>query len=211
MKNSPLRFARSIFFLLTTFFIGSTIIAQTSVCELRPKFGIPVGIGNGGGYPRIDFFCQATPSDVETYPGPTVTCRGCVAPGLTPVVHSEGWEKAGSVNCTNFTKEMVMDFSEPLADVEVLAEGARTLTDNRGVVHHIDGTGSRVRFEGPGITRITVSDPVESDSLSCPGCWDMEVAFGTFGNDANYYQCNCNRPTFARPAPQSAFRYWLMV
>lgn len=204
MKNSRLRFARSILFLLTTFFIGSTIIAQTSTC-VDERFTLGSSLSTPGSH--SNFFCNAIPLDVVFWHNQSfeVTCRGCVNEGSSTLPHNIAWIKGGSTTCTNFSKEMVIDFSQPAAEVELGLSGARTLTDNRGVVHHTDGTSQRVKFEGPGITRITLSDPVESDSPSCPGCWEIEVSFGTFGSDANFYQCNCNRPTLARPAPESAF------
>ena len=201
MKNSRLKAAQLIVSLVTMLFTASTISAQTSVCDVRDKAGIPVGCGCN----VIDLYCNSTPSDLVTTEG--VTCRGCLAAGPT---HSEGWEKAGTAACTNFSKEMVIEFPVAVADVDVPMQGARTLTDNRGVVHHTDGSGSVVRFEGPGITRITLSDPIEfdyyGDGSPCgPGCWDMWVSNVSWGTEAAFYQCNCNRPTFARPASQSAF------
>jgi len=181
MKNSRLRFAQSIFFLLATFFIGSTIIAQTSLCDQRIQFGFPLSTPGS----HNDFFCTAIPLDVVFWQGSPneVICRGCVNEGSSNLPHNIAWTKGGSTNCTNFTKEMVIDFSQPAGDVEVFSSGARTLTDSKGVVQHVDGAGSRVRFEGPGITRITLSDPVESDSPSCPGCWEIEVVDSSFGSE----------------------------
>jgi hypothetical protein len=79
---------------------------------------------------------------------------------------------------------MLIEFSAPVADVDVPVSGARTVSDNRGNVVHLNPSpngGYRIaRFEGPGITRITVSDPIE---ISCfdpvtesntSGCWDIQ-------------------------------------
>jgi uncharacterized repeat protein (TIGR01451 family) len=217
MKNSFLSTLQ--FLILLALFCSSPagINAQTSVCDVRLKFGEPVG--PGGANIIFPLFCDLPPRDIVHYINSnyieymTATCKGCMWGGATPYPHSSGDEIAGTPSCAAYGREMVIDFSMPVADVDVPVWGARTVSDNRGnVVHLTPAPNARTaRFEGPGITRITISDPIEFNCFdpgtqsNTGGCWDMYVADISFGSEAAYYQCNCNRPTFARPASQSAF------
>ena len=188
------------------YFRTPKVEAQGTFCSDRGTFGDPVS-----GLPEET--CNFVPTDlVEFSRGITITCRDCV--GFGPNNHS-GTEKGGTDSCTRFNKELVFDFSQPVADVELTVAGARRITSDAGHDVHIEPFyvfGSplgyvRVFLPGPGISRITISDPAEfhngPDGQSAPpGAWWMGAINNSFQLQSDYLSCNCNKPAFPRPTPQ---------
>ena len=77
-------------------------------------------------------FCNEAPGDITSHVGGInrsidVTCRNCVPSGPN---HSPTFMKGGTASCTRFDQQMVIDFSQPVADLEFTIEGARTVSDN---------------------------------------------------------------------------------
>ena len=86
---------------------------------------------------RLEEFRHTTPTDlvwtnwgIQQF---SVTCRGCY-PG--DVHFGAQFSKGGSATVTNYSREMVIEFSQPVADLEWQVMGARTITDNRGYTVH---------------------------------------------------------------------------
>jgi hypothetical protein len=157
MKNSLFRTLQLAILLIILCSSLATANAQAPVCDARSKFGQPTGTDGGN---IFDLFCNLPPTDIFAYfGGNTVTCKGCMEGGYTPYPHSYGWEIAGTPSCAAYGREMVIEFSAPVADVDVPVSGARTVSDNRGNVVRLNpspnGFYRIARFEGPGITRIT--------------------------------------------------------
>jgi hypothetical protein len=204
-------------------FLPSTSEAQTANCDYGEFCG---GGGVVGSRPQIlDSMCNSTPVDIVCHPGwpgyVNVTCHDCYVGSQS--IASGAWHHAGTSACSNFDKTLVITFSEPVADVDIGIYGARKVTDNRGYTLNLNPTLNsngfleqmRVFLPGPGITSITLSDPLEypvyhwDGSLYDPAVWELKVG-GFAGNfwytpDTVYNQCYCNRPTFARPDDQSVF------
>lgn len=139
---------------------------------------------------RLEEFTHTAPTDLVWTNGlgiSSLTCRGCY-PGD---IHSNArFSKGGSENVINYTKEMIIEFSEPVADLEWQIMGARTVTDNRGYTVNmnplLNADGGPIqaivaKFPGSGITRLTISPdrhrcgfqscPVAADAL-CLSCLD---------------------------------------
>ena len=167
----------------------------------------------GGASSAVDgaAVCDAIPGDVVRFQGTSAefVCRGCVTSNLGPKL-----QKAGTATCTSFSKQMLIEFSNPVADLSWEIYGARTAIDNRGYTVRMNPplysngrptTSVLARFPGSGITSITISDPMEYDEFGLQGYWSMYTPNFSWTPGFIYDQCNCNRPTFARPAPQSAF------
>jgi len=182
------------------YFWPSKVEAQTNSCDVSGQFGSPIG--------GLQDFCVLNMGDVVEF-GPnglTITCRDCVKAGPT---NSSGTEHGGNDACTRFSKSMTFDFSQPVADVEIFVIGAKTVTSNAGHNIHMEPVyqgafplGQTFFLPGPGITQITVSEPAYH--LTGPaGSWRMSVLNSSYRPESEYKSCNCNRPAFSRPAPQS--------
>ena len=156
------------------------------------------------------------PTDIYAYGGNgavTATCVGCVQGGLSPFPHSAGFSHGGTQSCTRFSKEMVINFSQPVANVWFEVEGARRVTDNLGHSFYLnpplEPNGAPafyvpVYIPGPGITQITVSEPIEYNSVFNEiGKWEMNIANGSYVFDSTYHQCNCSAAAISTPAPES--------
>ena len=166
-----------------------------------------------------DAYCTEPPADQTCYSGSPVlvTCKNCA---------NLAWSKGGTEYCNNFTKEMVLEFSQPVAEVELSIFGARTIKDNRGYsVHYdppVDANGRPtspilVKFPGSGITSVTISDPVEyavyrNGLLYASKAWEM----GSVNNlpiqyypEWAYNQCNCSRPAMTKPNDQTVQSHWV--
>jgi len=108
---------------------------------------------------------------------------------------------------------MVINFSQPVANAWFEVYGARRVTDNLGHSYYLDvplDDNGAPRFymtvfiPGPGITQITVSDPIEYNSVYGEiGKWEMNVANGGYLFDSTYQQCNCSAAAISAPAPES--------
>lgn len=208
MKNSLRKFSQAFFCFLIT--LSCVVDATAQNCDQR--YGGTVG-GLGGTVDfRLEEFRHTTPTDLVTQNGNgggvQNTCRGCY-PGD---VHANvNFSKGGSATVTNYSKEMVIEFSEPVADLEWEINGAAKVTDNRGYTIHMPDIYQwfKAKFPGGGITRITITDPYIHDvyypngTLDVPGFWQIDSINVSWSLDSTYQQCNCNQPTFPRPAPAS--------
>jgi hypothetical protein len=71
----------------------ATVIAQSSACDFRGKFGQPTGTLGGN---IFELFCDLPPTDIfgyfSSFGSLRVTCKGCMEGGYTPYHHSDGWE-----------------------------------------------------------------------------------------------------------------------
>ncbi len=160
MRRSLLKLAQAVFSIMVVLSFLAIATGQTDSCSVR------VGGNSGDGLSgtvenRLAEWCNATPGDVYRFPGRRgeMVCRGCL-PADTQ--QNSQFAKGGSAECTRFDKTMKIEFSEPLADLEWMISGARTVTDNRGYTVRIN-PGTPVRFPGGGITSITISDPIVRD------------------------------------------------
>lgn len=201
------------FFALITgafaYFSAPPVEAQADSCSDLGAFGGFVGGGNGIGG---EDFCSYTPGDVQYfYRGVTATCKGCVLGGTTPFLHSSGSEHGGTDSCTQFSKDVVIEFSAPVADVSLAITGARRVTSDAGhdltvnpvMVGGLPIGQTNVFLPGPGISRVIVSDPMIYPG-SLIGEWRISVR-GAWKPLSDYFACNCNKPPFPRPAPQGIF------
>src|SRR2546421_4474501 len=120
-----------------------------------------------------------------------------------------------------FDKQIVINFSLPVADLTVEVWSAMTISNNRGeslslVPKYSDWvTGPRVaNFQGGGITQIIISDPIVRDALNpdgsvaVPGYWEMYVGSMYWTPGSNYDQCSCARPTVSSPPTQNVSTGW---
>jgi hypothetical protein len=102
--------------------------AQTDLCN-------QTGGGTGGMLTGtlefiLEEYSHTTPTDLVGHTGwSEITCRGCY-PG--DVHYGPNFTKGGSANVTNYSQEIVIEFSPAVADLECQIIGARTVTDNRG-------------------------------------------------------------------------------
>jgi len=192
----------SVCFALTALVFQSKVMGQS--CDSSQWFGGPVG-----GSSDV-LFCGIQPTDIYGY-GPNglvITCKGCVQGGSTPVPHSSGFEHGGTASCTAFSKDMVIQFSQPVADVMLDVWAARTVRDNLGREFHKEPTlnpnGSPTGdlsffLPGPGITQITITDPVEWNG----GHWNISLPNATYMPESNYQQCHCSAATIPVPTPET--------
>jgi len=95
---------------------------QTDACSQR--------VGGASGYPNGSW-CDGIPGDVVGFQGTAdeFVCRGCYS-ALSG--HTQKMSKGGTAACTQFSKQMLIEFSNPVADLQWEILGARTATDNRG-------------------------------------------------------------------------------
>jgi uncharacterized repeat protein (TIGR01451 family) len=188
----------------------------------------------GGGFSmdlpfRADAFCNNGPGEQVLYR----SGDGSMVVTARSVLHLDGQglrvEAGGTANCTNFPKQMVITFSQPVANFEVGILGARTATDNRGYTVHMspplypEGAvlagrpmmTAKAFFPGAGITSITISDPIETDiddgGYSVEGFWEMWVINGRWISESRYKQCGCGQPAITRPAAQTISSNWPLV
>src|SRR5260370_42280467 len=153
MQNSLVKLAQAGLSLTVVLCFRAIANAQTDSCSQR-------GGGVVGVLPNWQFdineWCTATPTDIVSF-GTNATCRGCLAGNAN---HAPSFSKGGMAGCTRFDQQMVIDFSQPVADLEWEIYGARTVTDNRGYSVHMvpalysDGHPSEsgvAKFPGSGI------------------------------------------------------------
>src|SRR2546428_355189 len=110
MKNSLTRITRVVILLLT---IASAVVTNAQNCDQR--FGGSVGFLSGTVDFRLEEFRHTTPTDLVWTNGlgiSSLTCRGCY-PG--DVHFGPQFSKGGSATVTNYSREMVIEFSEPVA------------------------------------------------------------------------------------------------
>lgn len=194
--------------------IPFAIAAQVD-CSLRQSGSS----GNPGGLWQR--YCDEPPTDIV---GANLTCWGC-QPGTSQ--HPPYFSHGGSKNCQAYSKQMLITFNQPVADLEWEVFGARFVTDNRGFTVHLDPPldsegypiGSDVaRFPGGGITSILISDPFEKDvfSNSFPrellyeGAWEIHSWNHSWTVGSVYQQCNCSRPGIQAPPSQNVSTNWAM-
>jgi hypothetical protein len=133
------------------------------------------------------------------------------------------FSKGGSQSVTHYEKELVIEFAEPVANLEWQIWGARTVTDNRGYTVHMNPTlwpggppaqAVTAKFPGSGITRITISDPIIYDvyypngTLDVPGFWEITSWNVDWTLGSTYDQCNCGRPQISAPPTQNISTGW---
>lgn len=186
-----------IVFFATLLFFAPTAAAQS--CDSTGGFGGLVGV-DGGQVP----WCGLQPTDIYQYGANDllITCKGCVQGGFVPSPHSAGFAHGGTASCTQFSKEMVIQFSQPVANVKFELAWARRVTTNLGHEFHLPPPSPFfpiVFIPGPGITEITISEPIEDPN----GNWYMGVINGRYMSEAAYRECNCSAPAIAVPTPQT--------
>ena len=193
-----------VFFASLLLFAPTAAVAQS--CDALQGFG--AGLSGS-----ISQYCDVPPKDIYQFgnDGLLITCKGCIEGGLIPTPHSSAFAHLGNTSCTRFSKEMVIEFSQPVANVSFQVFGARRVRDNLGHEFHLDPPlawwggalhSSTVFIPGPGITSITISEPIEYDYIDY-GNWEMWVMNGSYMSEAAYRQCNCSAPAIALPTPQT--------
>jgi uncharacterized repeat protein (TIGR01451 family) len=209
MQHSLRQLSQAVLYFLITFSFIANTGAQT--CNDH-RYGGVVGFVTGDAHFRNGEFSHTTPTDLVWTNGTlgvsSLTCRGCF-PGdshLPPM-----FAKGGSDSVSHYEKVMVIEFAEPVANLEWQVWGARTVTDNRGYTVHLDPMQAGIaKFPGGGITSITISDPIIYDvyypngTLDVPGYWEMISWNVDWTLGSTYQQCNCGRPQIPRPAPETA-------
>jgi uncharacterized repeat protein (TIGR01451 family) len=207
--------------------LSSVAKAQTLSCD-----GLSFNGGWGGGgfsmaLPfRADAFCNNGPGEQVLYR----SGDGSMVVTAKNVLHLDGQglrvEAGGTADCTNFPKQIVITFSQPVANFQVEIYGAKTATDNRGYTVHLSPpvypeeyyapgrpmfTGVAF-FPGAGITSVTISDPFEYDvndvGYSLDGFWEMFVMNGRWISESRYKECGCGRPVITRPQTQTVSSNW---
>jgi len=127
MKNSPVKFAHAALSVIVVLCFLATAIGQTDSCS--QIVGGAVGFLAGSPDFRLSQFCNTAPADLVGHFGTNdVTCRNCF-PGNAN--YGPNASKGGSANCTMYDKQMIVDSSQPVADLNWEILGARTVTDNR--------------------------------------------------------------------------------
>jgi len=207
MTHSQLRLPFVIVLFTVVLLFTPNSIAQT--CDAGGGFGDAIGGDSAG------LFCDIDPTDIYSYGGNgavVATCVGCVRGGDTPFPHSGGFSHGGTQSCTRFSKTMVINFSQPVANAWFEVYGAHRVTDNLGHSYYLDppldSNGApraymSVFIPGPGITRISVSEPIEYTIFNEIGKWEMNVLNGWYLFDSTYHQCNCSAVAISAPAPES--------
>src|SRR5438067_353914 len=214
MKYSLAQFTRIIVMLLLTFSAFSSVAGQVDSCSQRSGgvVGGPLSVYVND---PTTVWCNAAPGDVATASGlPIITCRNCLPDAFG---HPPMFSKGGTAYCSTFDQQMIIDFSQPVADLDWEIEGARTVTDNRGYTVTMNPPTSNwygsvpvmVHFPGSGITRLVITDPIVRDitnpdgTIQVPRYWEIDSSNWSATLGSNYDQCNCGRPTFPRPQAES--------
>jgi len=218
MKHSHSKIASIIIPILIMLLFTSVTSAQTS-CD-----GWNHGVTGGGisGYldQRLDQFCNSSPQDTLLYYGDglVVTRRNVYTRGVS----------GGTATCTNYPKQIILEFSRPIADFYSEVFGAKTVTANTGETFHFspellpEGTYApgrpipvnEVSFSGGGITSITISDPFEypvyygNNSLYANGGWEMWYANARFNSEQRHNECHCSSAPIAKPPTQDVSSPW---
>ena len=219
MRNSLVKIIHTILSLLVVVSVFATASGQSGSCDVRA--GGSIGFLAGSPDFRLAQFCSTAPADLLFHFGSNDgTCRNCF-PGNTN--YGPNASKGGSANCTMYDKQLIIDFSQPVADVDYLILGARTVTDNRGITINMNPplypSGAPMdpvvaHFEGGGITRLIITDPIVYDvynpngSLDIPGFWQIDGWDVEFTPGSTYDQCNCGRPTIPAPPTQNVSSGW---
>lgn len=217
MKSSLATIIQIVFVLFLVASTFSTVTGQVDTCSDR--VGGTFSNMWGSQDSRHTEFCNTPPADIQFNEGPgVITCHGCF-PGAPD--RAQSMAKLGSQSCTSYSQQMVIDFSEPVADLTVEVWGATTISNNRGETLHPTPkfsdwvTGPRVaNFQGGGITQITISDPLVMDILNpdgtvlIPAFWEMFVNSMEWSPSSNYDQCSCSRATIAAPPTQNVSSSW---
>ena len=197
------RFAGCFCLLIFSFMTVSN--AQTDPCTSR----IGGAVGGFWGTPqfRANEYCADTPGDVVSFlSGPTqVTCRNCM-PGDSN--HAPMFNKGGTTTCTSFEKQMVIEFSQPVAALHWGISGAKTVTDNHGHVLHSSIDSWVARFNHGDITSITITDPTIHDDWGVPGFWEIWSGNVSWTDNSTYQQCSCDRPPVSAPTLQMVTTDW---
>jgi hypothetical protein len=212
MKSSFLRIGSICISLVISLLLNSVVNAQTS-CD-GFNYGLLGGWIDGSADQRLDQYCNSSPQDlVGTVDDITVTKHNVYTRGTA----------GGTATCTNYPKEIVITFSRPVADFRAQVWGARKATDNRGYTINLDPPLDAngipeftvmAFFPGTGITSITFSDPVEysiyypNGSLYNTACWEIYFLNGRFNSESRHNQCNCSKPSVARPSTQNVSSQW---
>ena len=217
MKNSLLNTAQIISCILTLSLFFSAANAQTS-CDTW-DYGFTAGPAIPGTIEaRLDTFCNSSPQDIVV-----INSQGLVV--TVHNVYSRG-EAGGTAACTNYPKQIVITFSQPVADFFAGVWGARKVTASTGQTLTFnpelqpEGSehpgmpigGGTIYFSGGGITSVTISDPVEyTIDGTIPGAWDMWFINPRFNSEAKDSSCNCARPAIATPMWRPALGHgWSM-
>ncbi|MEK6335595.1 MAG: Ig-like domain-containing protein, partial [Acidobacteriota bacterium] len=217
MRNSLAKVSHAVLSLIVVLSFLVTAIGQTDPCS-------QLGGGVVGVLPSwlfdINEWCTVTPTDIVGHFGTNdVTCRGCL-PGN--VNHAPSFSKGGTASCTTFGQQMVIEFTQPVADLQWQIFGARTVTDNRGYTVRMNpplgANGSPepviARFPGSGITRLTISDPIvynlyyPDGSLQAEGYWEIDSVNVRWTPGATYEQCSCDRAAIQAPPTQNISTGW---
>src|SRR5947199_3457122 len=123
MKNSLLNTAQIISCILTLSLFFSAANAQTS-CDTW-DYGFTAGPAIPGTIEaRLDTFCNSSPQDIVV-----INSQGLVV--TVHNVYSRG-EAGGTAACTNYPKQIVITFSQPVADFSAGVWGARKVTASTG-------------------------------------------------------------------------------
>ena len=213
MRKSLIKLTQVSLSLIVVLCFLATAIGQTDSCS--QIVGGSVGFLAGSPDFRLSQFCNTAPADLVGHFGTNdVTCRNCF-PGNAN--YGPNFAKGGSANCTMYDKQMIIDFSQPVADLNWQIMGASTVTDNRGVTIHMNQNpngGVVAKFPGGGITRLIISDPIVYDvynpdgSLDIPGFWQIDSINVDWTPGSAYDQCNCNRATIPSPPTQNVNTGW---
>jgi uncharacterized repeat protein (TIGR01451 family) len=190
--------------------LTQTASAQTTSCDNRYGYGGgPINVS--ALTDRLEVTCNTTPADHNitqgTGEGFRAICKDCVPSEYGP----ERAYTAGTEGCTAYGKKLVIEFQSPVAELYLPVNGARTVTDNRGMTVQVDPDGGLAYFPGGGITSVTISNPREFDAyyangqLYAHGAWEIWTSNASWVYDFDYQPCNCNRPAITTPAPQSPF------
>lgn len=220
MRNSLVKVTHAVLSLLVVLSFLATATGQTDSCSQIGGGVVGLEVSNWIPDPTT-VWCNETPGDIVAHPanGPDVTCRNCLPSGPG---HPPTFSKGGTANCNTFDQQMVIDFAQPVADLDWQIEGARTVTDNRGNTIHMNPPSSNgfvserilVHFTGSGITRLTISDPIVRNiynpdgSLMVEGYWEIDSVNVRWTPGATYDQCSCSRTTIPAPPTQNISSSW---
>jgi uncharacterized repeat protein (TIGR01451 family) len=226
MRNSQVKLTRAthaVLSLVVVFSFLATVTGQTDSCSQIMGGVMGLEVSNWIPDPTT-VFCNEAPGDITSHVGGIngsidVTCRNCVPSGPN---HPPTFSKGGTASCANFDQQMVIEFSQPVADLEWQIEGARTVTDNRGYTIHMNpptwngfiSEREFVKFPGSGITRLTISDPIVRNiynpdgSILVAGYWEIDSVNTDWVLGSAYDQCNCNQAAIQVPPTQNVSSGW---
>ncbi|HUS13178.1 MAG TPA: Ig-like domain-containing protein, partial [Pyrinomonadaceae bacterium] len=217
MKNFVCKTLQLFLSLAIVISLASIISAQDSSCNTRYTF---VGAAISGEWEQIfDGYCRSTKTQYEYQGIPQSMHVIATNAARTPdgQVHTT---IGGKTSCSPVAKEIIITFSEPVADLVLLVEGALTATDNRGYSVSFDSPSTFeirpnlwwfARFPGTGITQVTVTNPVQWKWINSPEgelFWLMSADWGYFTPESLYKKCNCEAPTVQTPPIQNISSTW---